>query len=261
VDKQEEKDSSVLLHFMISDTGIGIPFEKTETIFESFTQVDSSTTRKYGGTGLGLNICKQLVEMMDGRIWVESELDKGSTFHFTARFLLSNKEAIDALNLKKLDLSGIPLLIVDDNATNRLVLSEMTSSWGLVPTNVRHGEKALAEMKRAFDSGNPYRLILLDLQMPDMGGFEVARRMKESAFGKDIEIILLTSAGQKGDASRCQEVGISGYLLKPVKQSDLLDAITLALGRTTEDKIPVITRYTIQETRGRLNILLAEIIL
>jgi two-component system sensor histidine kinase/response regulator len=257
-DKQKEEDSSVLLHFMVSDTGIGIPPDKTETIFESFTQVDGSTTRKYGGTGLGLNICKQLVEMMDGRIWVESELDKGSAFHFTARFQLSKKKAIDALNLRELDLSGMPVLIVDDNATSRLVLCEMTSSWGLVPTNVRHGEKALAEMKRAFDSGSPYRLILLDLQMPDMDGFEVARRVKESASGKDVEIILLTSAGQKGDASRCKEVGISGYLLKPVKQSDLLDAITLALGHPSEEKIPIITRYTIQEKRRRLSILLAE---
>jgi len=258
VDKQEEEDSSVLLHFMVSDTGIGIPPDKTEKIFESFTQVDASTTRKYGGTGLGLNICKQLVDMMDGRIWVESELNKGSIFHFTSRFQLSNKKAIDVLNLKVLDLSGMPVLIVDDNATNCLILCEMTSSWDLEPTDVRDGEEALAEMKRAFDSGSPYKLVLLDLQMPDMDGFEVARRVKESAFGKDVEIILLTSAGQKGDALLCKEVGISGYLVKPVKQSDLLDAITLTLGHPNEEKIPVITRYTIQDSRRRLTILLAE---
>lgn len=189
---------------------------------------------------------------------MESEPGKGSTFHFTARFQLSNKKAMDALNLRELDLSGMSVLIVDDNDTNRLILCEMTSSWGLVPTDVQDGEKALAEMKRAFDSGSPHRLILLDLQMPDMDGFEVARRVKESASGKDVKIIILTSVGQKGDASRCKEVGISGYLVKPMKQSDLLNAITLALGHPHEEKISVITRYTIQENRRRLNILLAE---
>ena len=282
-DIEKERGSSLLLHFMVSDTGIGIPRDKIDTIFESFKQADSSTTRKYGGTGLGLNICRQLVEMMGGRIWVESPSDfvistdnfqledssklknnrqskatYGSTFHFTASFKLSHAQEREAARLKKLDLSGIPILIIDDNATNRLVFSEMTSSWGLEPAVAEDGEEALFQIKKASDSGRPYRLLLLDLQMPDMDGFEVARRVKESDSGKNVEIILLTSAGQKGDASLCKEVGISGYLLKPVKQSDLLDAITLALGHPTEEKIPVITRYTIQETRKRLDILLAE---
>jgi two-component system sensor histidine kinase/response regulator len=282
-DIENEHGSSLLLHFMVSDTGIGIPPGKIDTIFESFKQVDSSTTRKYGGTGLGLNICRQLVEMMGGRIWVESPSDfvistdnfkledssklknnrqskatYASTFHFTASFKLSHAKEREATRLKKLDLSGIPILIIDDNATNRLVFSEMTSSWGLEPAVAEDGEEALFQIKKASDSGRPYRLLLLDLQMPNMDGFEVARRVKESDSGKNVEIILLTSAGQKGDASLCKEVGISGYLVKPVKQSDLLDAITLAMGHATEENIPVITRYTIQETRKRLDILLAE---
>jgi signal transduction histidine kinase/DNA-binding response OmpR family regulator/HPt (histidine-containing phosphotransfer) domain-containing protein len=283
VETEKEEDSSVLLHFMVSDTGIGIPPDKIETIFESFSQVDGSTTRKYGGTGLGLNICKQLVEMMDGRIWVESpasgnlkletrNLEQttqpinnstnnhalGSTFHFTARFGLSHVEARETARLRELDLSGMPVLIVDDNATNRLVFHEMTSSWGLVPTEAADGKEALAKIKKASDSKQPYRLLLLDLQMPGMDGFEVSKRVKEGPDGKDVEIILLTSSGQKGDASRCKEVGISGYLVKPVKQSELLDAITMSLGHPSEEKIPVITHYTIRETGKRLNILLAE---
>jgi len=189
---------------------------------------------------------------------VNQKMLPAAHFHFTARFELSHVKRRETTRLKKLDLSGIPILIVDNNATNRLILCEMTSSWGFVPTIVEDGKEVLDKIKKASDSERPYRLLLLDLQMPDMDGFEVARRVKESAPGKDMEIILLTSAGQKGDASRCKEVGISGYLVKPVKQSDLLDAITMALGHSTEEKIPVITHYTIQETRRRLDILLAE---
>ncbi len=285
VDTEKEEESSVLLHFMVSDTGLGVPPDKIETIFESFKQVDGSTTRKYGGTGLGLAISKQFVEMMDGRIWVKAPPNRfrisdlkpnieqsqstihnpkskmggpGSTFHFTARFGLSRVEPSKEVRLSELDLSDVPVLIVDDNATKRLVLKEMTSSWGLVPTEAADGKEALVKIKKASESGKPYRLILLDLQMPGMDGFEVAKRVKEGPGGKDVEIILLTSAGQKGDAARCKEVGISGYLLKPVKQSEILDAITMALSHPTEEKIPIITRYTIQEARRRLNILLAE---
>ncbi len=258
VETHTEEDSSVLLHFMVSDTGIGIPPDKIDTIFEGFCQADGSTTRRYGGTGLGLTISRQLVEMMGGRIWVESELGKGSTFHFTARFGLSTQKVTDSLRVRGLDLSGLPVLIVDDNATNRLILREMTSSWGLVPDEAENGDDALVKIREAFESGEPYRVLLMDLQMPGLDGFEVTRRVKEGRYGADVEIILLTSVGQRGDAARCKEVGISGYLLKPVKQSELLDAILMALGQAPEERILLITRHTIRQARRRLDILVAE---
>jgi two-component system sensor histidine kinase/response regulator len=258
VETEKQQDSSVLLHFMVSDTGIGIPPDKIETIFESFSQADGSTTRRYGGTGLGLAITRQLVEMMGGRIWVESEEGTGSTFHFTARFGLRAQKATDSLPVRQLDLSGVPVLIVDDNATNRLVLKEMTSSWGLVPDEADNGDDALLKIKRAFNSGEPYRVLLVDLKMPGLDGFEVARRVKQGPYGAEVKIIVLTSVGQKGDAARCKEVGVSGYLVKPVKQRELLDAMSMALGHLPEHKAPVITRHTIREARKRLNILVAE---
>ena len=281
---EEESKEGVVLHFRVSDTGIGIPPDKVGSIFESFTQVDGSTTRKYGGTGLGLTISRQVVEMMGGRIWVESpsqcglenadcgfERGKseirdpkskiggpGSVFHFTARFGLSRAGAGKPLMIPDLDLSNVRVLIVDDNATNRIVYHEMTSSWGLLPTTAEGGNEALLEIKKASEAGQPYGLLLLDLQMPGMDGFEVAKRVKGGPPGQEMEIILLSSSGQKGHAARCKEVGISGYLLKPVKQSELLDAIMLALGHRAEEKIPVITRHTVMEARRRLKILLAE---
>ena len=257
VETEKEENASALLHFMVSDTGIGIPPDKTETIFESFKQVDGSTTRKYGGTGLGLAISKQIVEIMDGRIWVESELGKGSTFHFTACFGLNRQETRKADRLSELDLSVVPVLIVDDNPTNRSIFREMTFSWGLVPTEAADGKEALAKINKAFESGNPYRLMLLDLQMPELNGFEVAKRLKESSCGAHLDIILLTSVGQKGDAARCREMGISGYLTKPVKQVELYDAIMMVLGHPTGEN-HVITRHTVHEARNKLDILLAE---
>lgn len=258
VEIEEEEDTSLLLHFMVSDTGMGIPPDKLETIFETFTQVDASTTRKYGGTGLGLSISQQLVEMMGGRIWVEPQPGPGSIFHFTARFRPSSPETMKAIRSEKLDLSGLGVLIVDDNATNRLIVREMVSSWGLVPTEKEDGEEGLSELKRAFDSQSPYRLLLLDAQMPGMDGFEVAKRVKGSPLGPNLKIIMLTSMGAKGDVARCKEAGISGYLLKPVKKSDLLDAIMMALGRTSAEEPPVITSHSIEEAKHRLKILLSE---
>ena len=258
VENEKEEDSSVLLHFMVSDTGIGIPPDKAERIFEEFAQADGSTTRKYGGTGLGLSISKQLVEMMGGRVWVESEVERGSTFHFTARFGLGLAETMGVTRVQELDLSGIRVLIVDDNATNRMIFREMTSSWGLVPEEAADGEEALAELYNAFEAGNPYRLLLLDAQMPGMDGFEVARKVKDAPYGAGLKTTLATSLGRKGDAALCKELGISGYLLKPVKQSDLLDAIMMALGQPPDEEAPVITRHTVREARIRLNILLAE---
>jgi signal transduction histidine kinase/CheY-like chemotaxis protein len=255
---EEENETSIFLHFMVSDTGIGIPADKLDTIFESFQQVDASITRKYEGTGLGLTISKRFVELMEGDIWVESQVGKGSTFHFTARFELSDREIAEAFSLKNQDMSGLPVLIVDDNATNRIIFREMTSSWGLQPVAVEDGDQALSELENARNTGRPYRLVLLDLQMPRMDGFEVGRRMREDPNNSDLHIIMLTSVGMKGDSERCKDVGIGGYLVKPVKQSELLDGIMLAMDRPEKEKGPVITRHTIQEARRRLRLLVAE---
>ncbi len=243
---------------MVSDTGIGISPDKAESIFEEFTQADGSTTRKYGGTGLGLSISKHLVEMMGGSIWVESELGRGSTFHFTAGFGLGRVETMGMTRIQEMDLSGIRVLIVDDNATNRMIFREMTSSWGLMPEEAADGEEALAELYNAFEAGNPYRLFLLDAQMPGMDGFEVGKKVQDAPYGASLKTVLITSLGRKGDAALCKELGISGYLLKPAKQSDLFDAITMALGQPPDEEAPVITRHTVREARIRLNILLAE---
>jgi len=256
--KDENEAGSIRLHFTVTDTGIGIPSDRLKTIFESFSQADGSITRRYGGTGLGLTISKRLVELMGGDIWVESEQGRGSVFHFTVRAKGSRTEPKAAPRIKKTVLTGSRVLIVDDNATNRAVLKEMLSLWGLVSSEAADGKEAFIRVKEADESGESYRLILMDLQMPEMDGFETARKIKESAFGKDITLILLTSLGRKGDAARCLEVGITGYLIKPIKQSELLDAILISLGHSGEEEAQVVTRYTIQEARRRLNILLAE---
>ena len=276
VEMESESDDSVKLHFMVSDTGIGIPRDKLDSIFRSFEQVDGSTTRKYGGTGLGLSITRQFVEMMGGEIRVESpnrfglEEDSntrkqephiggpGSIFHFTVCFKLSRPKEIRIPRPKPHDLSGMPVLIVDDNYTNRILLQEMITSWGLVPTITASGKEAIDCFNKAFGSGTPYRLILLDMQMPELDGFDVAKIIKDDPSGEDVRIILLSSSGQRGDTDRCKEVGISGYLPKPIKQSDLFDAILMTMGLPSEETPTVITRHKIYEARETFNILLAE---
>ncbi len=206
VETEAETEDSVLLHFLVADTGIGIPAEKIDTVFESFSQADGSITRKYGGTGLGLAITRQIVEVMDGRIWLESEKGQGSRFHFTARFD-PDRSAVGQPSVKKgMDLSGVKVLIVDDNQTNRMVFQEMGVLWGLVSDEASTGEEALKMIQEAFDSGDPYQLILLDYQMPEMNGFEVAKKVKARPSGRALEIIVLTSSGQKGDSVRCEEI-------------------------------------------------------
>ena len=167
-------------------------------------------------------------------------------------------ETKDKIRLNDLDLSGMKVLIVDDNATNRLVFQEMTSSWGFVPSEAADAKEALAKIREAFDSGDPFRVILLDAQMPEMDGFQMAKEVKAGPYGEGVAIIMLTSMGLKGDAARCQELGISAYLHKPIKQSELLDGIVMALGQPRIGTTTVITRFTIQDARKRLKVLLAE---
>lgn len=249
---EKKEAGAVLLHFAVSGIGNGISREQMTEIFKNFTQTQDFSFRDTDSETLGLSLSKHLVDMMGGRIWLESEVGGGSTLHFTVRIGLSHGKSVDKSYLKDLDLTGVPVLIVDDNEINRFVFQEMICSRGLIPAEAANGKEAIMKARKAFRSGNPYRVILLDLQMPGMDGFEVARSVKESPFGEDVKIILLTSVGQKGDTALCKELGISGYLLKPVKHSELLDTISIALGNQGDRKVPVITRYTIQEARKRL---------
>jgi signal transduction histidine kinase/DNA-binding response OmpR family regulator len=219
-----------ILHFSISDTGIGIAIENREAIFEPFIQADGSTTRRYGGTGLGLAISARLVSMMGGRIWVESGGGgRGSAFHFTAR-VTAHADAAPRPTLAPVDtLRNLPVLVVDDNSTNRHVLLKMLAGWGMRPVAVASGAEALDRLQNAGAGNDPIRLILLDALMPDMDGFETARQIRDLPVATP-PIIMLRSMGQSDDAFRCRDAGIAAWLLKPVRPSELLDGIRAAIG-------------------------------
>jgi signal transduction histidine kinase/CheY-like chemotaxis protein len=219
--------TSSMLHFSVQDTGIGVPVDKHRTIFEPFSQADGSTTRRFGGTGLGLTISTTLVRMMGGRIWVESTPGKGSTFHFTAAFdraSLPQREDRPALD-------GIPVLIVDDNEVNRRILMEQASRWQMRPRSVGNGPAALEALAEAAAAGDPYQLVLLDANMPLMDGFEVASKIMESPSLGSAVIMMLTSSGQHGDAEKCRECGIAACLTKPIRAAELSDAIARVMAR------------------------------
>jgi PAS domain S-box-containing protein len=232
VESQTEDDVFIL--FTVRDTGIGVPEDKHNQIFAPFTQADASTTRRFGGSGLGLAISGQLVEMMGGRLAMTSEVGRGSTFYFTARFPRVCRIAPrPAPPPAWVDLSDLPVLIVDDNATNRQILFEMLTSWKMRPTVTAGGGEALAMMKAAHAAGRPFQLILSDGQMPEMDGFMLAETVKGDPEFRRVPMILLTSAGRPGDGARCRELGIAGFLNKPVKQSELLDTIAAVMGGAT----------------------------
>ena len=259
VETESETDQEVALHCSVADTGIGIPHDKQDRIFESFTQADGSTTRQHSGTGLGLTISRQLVEMMRGRIWLESEPGIGSTFHFTARFGLQREPAAKAFPLEPADMHGLPVLVVDDNVTNRRVLEEMLTNWGMRPTAVDSGQAALTVMKQARNAGEPFFLVLLDAHMPGMDGFAVAEQIRRDAELADTKLMLLTSISQRGDTRRWRELGIAACLTKPIKQSDLLDAIMEVLDMPPDaGRLSCVSRDSECESRRRLHILLAE---
>jgi two-component system sensor histidine kinase/response regulator len=258
VETQEEGNTSTLLHFTVSDTGMGIAPDQIETVFESFKQVGGLTSRQFGGSGLGLAICKQLVEMMGGQIWVESDLGQGSIFHFTARFEKGRAEVTEASPVKNLDPSGLKVLILDDNATSRLAIKEMLSSWGLVCAREAEEEGAFARLEKAFEDGKPYQILLLDVQLAGADGFEVVRSVADSPYGENLKIVLLGSIGGKLDAATCENLGISGYLTKPVKQSQLLNAIMTAMGHPVDAGTPFTVEPEAQAAKRRLRVLLVE---
>lgn len=216
------------IRFSVTDTGIGIPSDKLASIFESFTQANASITRKYGGTGLGLTISRQLAEMMHGKIWVESRVGEGSTFH--CRVLLGTNPN-PTPNAVPIDLQGLRTLVVDDHPVNRKILTETLSSWKGAVADVADGPAALSELRRAAQTSHPYRLLFLDCRMPAMDGFQVVEEMSRSALLKDLTVVMLASDHWADDIARTYDMGLGGYLTKPIRRSDLLQTVSIALDR------------------------------
>jgi signal transduction histidine kinase len=226
--KSQDKDG-VELHFSVRDTGIGIPAAKQQSIFDAFVQADNSTTRRYGGTGLGLAISSQLVELMHGRIWLESEEGHGCTFHFTAHFDWPASASLP-LSVPVEQLRDLHVLVVDDNATNRQILDETLHNWSMEPVLAKSGAEALEILNRSAEVGAPFQLALLDAQMPNMDGLTLAERIRDDRRFEQMVLLVLTSAGNRPDELRFRNTGIEAWLTKPIKQSDLFDAIATAVG-------------------------------
>lgn len=247
-----------VVHFTVADTGVGIPCEKQKFVFEPFTQADSSTTRNYGGTGLGLAISSCLVSMMGGTIWLESKVGQGSQFHFTARLKSSAQSSKSESLLPVKILRDIRILVVDDNETNRRVLQGILERWEVETVCVESGERALAELDLARNAGAPFHLIVTDMHMPQMDGFSLVEHIRRSPELAATTIMMLTSAGRRGDAERCRELGVAAYLYKPVRKQELLSSILAAIGQHKTISRPAKTILSEPSDGTRLQILLVE---
>ncbi len=260
VGTKERQDDSVVLEFSIRDTGIGIPKEKQPRMFEAFEQADTSTTREYGGTGLGLAISKQLVELMHGDIGIESEVGKGTTFRFTARFKLQPKPAANRRQSQQDYLQGLRVLVVDDNETNRFILQEITNVWGMKPAVASGVDEAIAILEQAKASGQPIELVLTDMYMPRRDGFALIEWLRARPEYADVRVMILSSGPTAEHRTRAREMRVASYLTKPVRQSTLFDAIATAIGpaevATTAARAPA----GVEQDRAvrPLKILLAE---
>jgi len=258
----DQSGSDCTLKFAVSDTGIGIPLHKQESIFEAFTQADASTTRTYGGTGLGLTITSRLVKMMGGTIWVESQPGNGSTFHFTIQMKVANEAGLPVRPHASGEIPrGTRVLVVDDNQTNRRILDSMLTRWGMLPTIAETALRGLAELAAAQNAGDPFALIVTDMHMPHMDGFEFIERVRNGSAASSCPVIILSSAGQLGDAARCQELQVHFRLNKPVRQSDLYGAIVRSLNpgsghHQSPSRVAVTTE--VDTTASSLRVLLAE---
>jgi CheY-like chemotaxis protein/HPt (histidine-containing phosphotransfer) domain-containing protein len=254
VEVESRSGDGAVLHYFVSDSGIGIPEDKQRAIFEPFEQADGSTTRRFGGTGLGLAISSTLVELMGGRMWLESAPHEGSTFHFTVRLGLTDARP----DPPAVNLTDLPVLIVDDNGVNRRVLHDLLRRWKMRPTVVDSGAAAMRALIEANDQGRPFSLVLLDANMPGMDGFEVARRIRDEA-KLDATIMMLSSSGQFDESKKCREVGIATHLTKPVEQRELLGAIARVLAQEPGQRAPLpSTMLPADLPERRLRVLLAE---
>ncbi len=248
------------LHISVSDTGMGIPIEKQNVIFDSFAQVDGSTTRRFGGTGLGLTISRQLVDLMGGRIWVESEIGKGSTFHFTCNLQCGTAAASRQEQVAGRTLPGVNVLVVDSNEINRKIFSEMLKNWGMNAVQAESGRGALELLQTAKNAGHAFAIVLLDAEMPEVDGFQIFQQIQSDPGLAGTAILLLSMKRQLADRERCREIGAKYYLTKPIGQSELLDAILLSLGQDAieEGMIDPLTLLREKPKSRLLNILLAE---
>jgi signal transduction histidine kinase/DNA-binding response OmpR family regulator len=255
---EDHEGNSGKLHFTVSDTGIGIPSEKREAIFSPFTQADTSTTRNYGGTGLGLTICTRLVSMMGGTVWLDSEVGRGSQFHFTMSAEFRQRIAKERAAGPTEELRNIRVLIVDDNANNRKILRGLLQCWEMTVCDVESGERALEELASAKAAGGPYQILLTDMHMPGMDGYTLIEKLRHTPELSVTAIMMLTSAGYREDAVRCRKLGISSYVLKPIRKGELLTSILRALGRGDSIFQPVVAAPKKTLPMGGLRILLAE---
>ncbi|MBN2246401.1 MAG: response regulator, partial [Candidatus Aminicenantes bacterium] len=260
VELERKTRNNVVLHFSVKDTGIGIPKEKMKSIFAPFAQADGSTTRLYGGTGLGLAIAVNLVQLMNGKLWAESEPEKGSTFHFNIKLQCPKRNEKGSHPIEFKNIKGLPVLVVDDNANQRKILQEMLLSWQMKPITAKNGQQAIDTLLKEKEAGNAIHLVLLDANMPKMDGFSLAMQIKENPDLNKTIIMMISSAGLRGDAARCRKLGVSAYLTKPIKQSTLLDTIRIVLGAAEKKQkdTPLITRYDLERPDKTINVLLAE---
>jgi len=252
-------DDRTSVRFRVRDTGIGISDEQLATIFDEFTQADASMTRRYGGTGLGLAISRKLVALMGGQLSVTSEVGRGSEFSFTLR-LPVERSAAAATPGRAVSLGGRRLLVVDDNETNRRILRDMLGAEGVAVHEAARADAGLTALRRAAAAGTPFDIAILDAQMPDQDGFELAAAVRADPDLAATKLLILTSAGQRGDGERCRQMGIQAYLTKPIARADLIEAVgTVLLEAPPAGAAPaLITRHSIAESRHTLRILLAE---
>jgi PAS domain S-box-containing protein len=256
---KKQTDKGATLRFSVRDEGIGIPADLQNKIFSAFSQADASTTRQYGGTGLGLTISRQLVGLMGGVLWPESEIGKGSTFFFTIK-VGAGVPASPAESRDLNQLAGVPILIVDDNATNRRILEDSVVTWKIKPTIVDSAAAAIRALQRAHSPKNQFSLVLTDGHMPEMDGFGLVERIREDLSLSQVRIVILTSGGKRGDAARCQKLGVAAYLSKPFDRLELREVLLRVLSgdSATAGKRELVTRYTVREQQRSLSFLIAE---